>query len=157
MLVLCLVVWIKKRHKAAKNTTESHAPVDTKPPIEKAKESMTALYHKNLYASGEFKEHYLDYTDIIKTFLGSCFKENIVEMTSLEIYTIASQRLHENDSRRLKHLLDFSDLIKFAKQTPSLQDYQDGYDKAIDFFNGLILILIPLTPVNQPRRWYHEI
>ena len=71
VLVLCLVVWIKKRHKAAKNTTESHAPVDTKPPIEKAKESMTALYHKNLYASGEFKEHYLDYTDIIKTFLGS--------------------------------------------------------------------------------------
>ena len=58
-------------------------------------------------------------------------------MTSLEIYTIASQRLHENDSRRLKHLLDFSDLIKFAKQTPSLQDYQDGYDKAIDFFQRI--------------------
>ena len=80
----------------------------------------------------EIKDYYVNFSEIIKTFLSHVLNQNTIELTSVEIYNLSQEILNEQDFRRLKSVLSFSDQVKFAKYIPSIQENKEYLDKAIE-------------------------
>ena len=80
----------------------------------------------------EIKDYYVKYSEIIKVYLSIILKINTIELTSIEIFSIAKKQLNEQDLRRLKNILSFSDQVKFAKYIPEENENKEFLEKAID-------------------------
>lgn len=83
------------------------------------------------------KDYYVKYSEIIKTYLSHILNTNTIELTSIEIYTLAKEKVNEQDFRRLKTLLSFSDKVKFATYIPSDQENKELLEKAIEAITKL--------------------
>tara|TARA_B100000131_G_scaffold25897_1_gene24728 strand:+ start:1929 stop:2918 length:990 start_codon:yes stop_codon:yes gene_type:complete len=110
-------------------------PIDTRSPFEIANHDLLANF--NQLKTLAIKDYYVRYSDIIKTYLRSILTINDIEMTSTEILALCLDRFNEQDYRRIKKLLHFSDSVKFALAPASDDDNQLYYDKAVDCIQAI--------------------
>ncbi|HXV42660.1 MAG TPA: hypothetical protein VEC96_06325 [Anaerolineae bacterium] len=72
---------------------------------------------------GQFKEHYTLVTDCLRTYLEQQFKLHVFERTTFELKTILrGSALSPDQTRQFLDLFSDSDLVKFAKITPELDE-----------------------------------
>lgn len=99
-------------------------PPVVQPPHVRAIEALDRIKSEKLWQQpGREKEFYTKLTDVLRVYLEERFGVNALEMTSGEILDKISQ-LPETDSvhENLKQILATSDLVKFAKYKPFMDE-----------------------------------
>jgi hypothetical protein len=128
LVIVAILVWWKIRRGRERPT----GPIDTRKPWEIASERLAVLKEKNYFASGEFKQFYIELTDIIREFLQRVYEIPVLDMTTYEFLTAIIQHdIEEQLYNRLKQFLEFADLVKFAKLIPELEKVNSDFDEAV--------------------------
>lgn len=86
-------------------------------------------------ASGNSKEYYTAITDALRVYMNERFGFNATEMTTDEIVTHLLQVKDKESIREVRELLETSDLVKFAKFNPPMNENDRNLVSAIDFVN----------------------
>ena len=107
-------------------------PVPVRLPWEIALERLEDLHHKHYPRAGLFKLFYSELSDIVRHYLEDRFRIKAPEMTTEEFLSDVktSPALKEEDKESLKNFLNGSDMVKFAKYTPTVNDAQANFDLA---------------------------
>ena len=125
--LILLIIYIIKRSKNKKVVEEE----DTKPQIPAiitAREKLAQLSTANLWQSGKYKDYYTDLTDIAREYLEGQFNIDAIEMTSDEILDeVRKIQLDNLIFSKLQNTLITSDLVKFAKATPSPSENENAF------------------------------
>ena len=87
------------------------------------------------WQKGHLKKYYTDLTDALRTYIAERFGFNALEMTSAEIIDKLLEVKDKRAIEELKGLLETSDLVKFAKYTPLMNENDANLIKAISFIN----------------------
>jgi hypothetical protein len=112
-----LIRYFKKGHKP--NIRQYIAPIKSEPADVKALKALDYLRQKHLPEQGQKKQYYSEMTDILRNFLMEAFGIYALEMTSSEIIFTLQQQISqingEENLARLRYILSYADLVKFAK------------------------------------------
>lgn len=104
------------------------------PPHVIAATELRKVKEMELWQHGKIKEYYTSVTDIVREYLEARFGKNAMEMTTLEIMaSIQNDAIDQRDKDMLYDLLSISDLVKFAKYTPDVEDNEAAFQRAFDF------------------------
>lgn len=116
LLVLVVVVAIYcflKKKKTADGGEEHKVVV---PPYEEAIARLHALRQEKLWQAGKVKDYYSSLSDIARAYISGQFGVPAVEMTTDEIMkALRPLRLDDSIYRKVKEVMERSDLVKFAK------------------------------------------
>lgn len=106
-----------------------------RPPHEVAREAFLALKQRGLIERGEFKDYYSALTSIVRVYLEGRFKLRAPEMTTEEFLqaTARGGQLERQHRQLLGEFMSESDLVKFAKHVPTLDDAARGLTAAERF------------------------
>lgn len=98
---------------------------------EEAMLHLNQLYESDLLSKGMIKEYYLEFSEILRIYLERRFRVPAVESTTFEINRALRGRIEDGALKNLiKEVLEFSDLAKFAKFKPEVQDIHEMNQKA---------------------------
>jgi len=97
-------------------------PIIVRPAELVALESLDLLMAKGYALRGLFKEHYTEAMDIVRLFIQRRLGIDAPDMTSYELLSELSRRGSGTRARTgMASLLDEADLVKFARQTPTVE------------------------------------
>jgi len=104
------------------------------PPHIAALEALEELKHKKVWQSGNFKSYYTDLTTILRYYLEGRYEIAALEMVTDEIVeALKSYNINSQASEKLQHVLELSDLVKFAKMEPLPLENDSCLNYAFDF------------------------
>jgi len=127
------LVMVYRRYLVEKEKGRFQDIVDHRTPLQKAEDALNALVQEDYYSQGLPKEHYVHLTEIVKRYLEELFNTHVLDLTTSETLLALEPHISSEDLKRLKHILDFSDIIKFAKQLPLKEQHKEYIDKSRDF------------------------
>ncbi|UCD18297.1 MAG: hypothetical protein JSV44_05140 [Candidatus Zixiibacteriota bacterium] len=131
-LILAYIIWRRRRRKKGEEF------IDTRKPWEIACEDLALLEQKNLPAAGEFKQYYVQLTEIVRAFLGRVYKIPVLDMTTEEFCVcIIDEEIGEELYSRFKAFLSHADLVKFAKLIPETERVVADFDEARDIIESV--------------------
>lgn len=134
LLLLGLIYWLVRRYAKRRAGAVSEAPVEERPAHIVALEQLDALRESKLWERGEPKNYYTALTDIIRTYVGRRYEVNAMESTSDEIIAmLKAQQLDKEHVGQLRQLFEVSDLVKFAKWQPMIDECFKSLNVAYDF------------------------
>jgi hypothetical protein len=117
-------------------------PTDDRPPEIIAYEELDRITTLDLPARGEFKHHYTLVTDCVRTYIEGIYQIPAMDRTTGELMSsLRSVRVTGEPISLLRPLLEESDLVKFAKLHP-----------AIEQARGAIIQARHLVDVTKPDR-----
>jgi len=115
LLVLSVLYWFYIRWKSKK-------PEHIKKEIslkEKTLFAIAALENSKLWEKGMLKEHYIEMSYILRSYLGVRYELNLLESTSFQTKILMKHKgLSEDTVETIQLLLEQSDMVKFAKSMP---------------------------------------
>ena len=82
------------------------------------------------------KAYYTQLTDILREYINDRFGFNATEMTSYEILERLEESQDKESLSELRDLLSTSDMVKFAKFKPMLNENDRNLVNALEFVNG---------------------
>lgn len=86
---------------------------------ERALLAIDALEKDRLWEKQQLKEHYIELSFIIRSYLSSRYEVNLLEKTTKETKLLLQQKgLHSETIRVIGLILNESDMVKFAKSQP---------------------------------------
>ena len=125
--LVLLIIYIIRRSRKKTNTEEEEVKPQI-PAIVTAREKMAQLKESNLWQSGKYKDYYTDLTGIAREYLEGQFNIDAIEMTSDEILDeVRKIQLDNLIFSKLQNTLITSDLVKFAKATPSPVENENAF------------------------------
>lgn len=131
------IYWIIRRYLQNKKILPStEKPQPEVPAHVLALEMLDTIKNEKRWERGEAKPYYTELTDVLRIYIEKRYHLNAMESTSDEILAL----LKNIDIKReiitsLKLLLELSDLVKFAKWEPMLDDYLKSLSIAYAFVN----------------------
>lgn len=81
------------------------------------------------------KQYYTELTDVLRTYIMERFGFNALEMTSTEIIEHLLEVKDKDSLKDLMYLFETSDLVKFAKHSPLINENDMNLVSAVDFIN----------------------
>ncbi|MGV3631999.1 MAG: hypothetical protein ACO1O6_12385 [Bacteroidota bacterium] len=82
--------------------------------------AINGLENARLWEKSQVKEHYIELSFILRSYLGGRYNVNLLEKTSHETASLLTQlNLSPDTVKTIKTILDYSDLVKFAKSAPT--------------------------------------
>jgi hypothetical protein len=133
-LIWFIIYAIQRRKRNMPVFVRSEKPKE--PPHKVALRDLDLLKSEELLKKGHVKEYYSRITDIIRTYIEERFEVPALEETSYEILRDLKNGNLKVDSKsieELRHILELSDLVKFAKLKPLQDDNQITIAKAYFF------------------------
>ena len=125
--LVLLIIYIARRSRKKTNIEEEEVKPQI-PAIVTAREKMAQLKEANLWQSGKYKDYYTDLTGIAREYLEGQFNIDAIEMTSDEILDeVRKIQLDNLIFSKLQNTLITSDLVKFAKATPSPTENENAF------------------------------
>ena len=122
------IVDVNIRRSRKKTNIEEEEVKPQIPAIITAREKMAQLKESNLWQSGKYKDYYTDLTGIAREYLEGQFNIDAIEMTSDEILDeVRKIQLDNLIFSKLQNTLITSDLVKFAKATPSPAENENAF------------------------------
>ena len=82
------------------------------------------------------KEYYTALTDALRVYMSERFGFNAMEMTTEEIVTSLLLVKDKESIKELREILETSDLVKFAKFNPPMNENDRNLQNAVDFVNN---------------------
>jgi hypothetical protein len=135
LLIISSFYTIKYFRKEKKAFLKTKKEIQKKDPFNEFITAINSNY--KTISTLNIKDYYVKYSEIIKTYLSYILKTNTIELTSIEIYELTKEKINEQDFRRLKALLSFSDKVKFATYVPSENENKEFLEKAIETITKL--------------------
>jgi hypothetical protein len=125
--IVAFIYWrIRKKRKG------QGEPVDPRKPWEIAFEDLAMLKEKDYPTKGEFKQFYIELTEIIRDYMQRIYRMPVLDMTTEEFLgRIFEEDISDELYRRLKGFLYFADLVKFAKLVPEPERTGADFDEAV--------------------------
>lgn len=105
------------------------------PPHQAAMKEIERIKSEKVWQKGQSKEYYTELTDTIRTYIKDRFGFNALEMTSSEIIDKLLDINDKDAVSDLKILFQTSDLVKFAKHDPQMNENDANLINAVDFIN----------------------
>ena len=103
----------------------------------KALEALEIIKQERIWTEGKYKEYYSSVADTIRLYLEERYAVPALESTTDEIMlAMRSQVIDSASKEKLQQILQFSDLVKFAKMTPIEHQNEQILMNAFDFVNG---------------------
>lgn len=127
------LVWIyKKRKKSVSDIPEIFNP---DPAHVIAYRELEKLKAEDLWQKGEFKAYYTRLTEILRQYLENRYHVYSLELTTSETLSVLLKTGFKKDASfdRLKTILTFADLIKFAKHIPLKEENEIHFQNSWDF------------------------
>lgn len=82
--------------------------------------AIEALDNSKLWEKGMLKEHYIEMTYILRSYLGVRYELNLLESTSFQTKILLKHKgLSADTVETIQMILDQSDMVKFAKSLPT--------------------------------------
>ena len=122
LLLAGIAYWLRRRSRGRKPDGILAPAEPPRPPHEIACEAFRALEAERLPDRGEIKTFHIRASDIVRAYVEGRFGVGALEMTTGEV--LDGLRSHEIDEAVLldsRRLLERCDLVKFAKDRPSLE------------------------------------
>ncbi|MES2587629.1 MAG: hypothetical protein V4622_01540 [Bacteroidota bacterium] len=117
ILLVSLVIYFKRKNK------KEQKPLKELSLKERSLLAIDALEKAKMWQKSLMKEHYIELSYILRSYLSSQYNLNLLEKTSYQTCLLLTQKGLEKDTvNTIKNILDYSDLVKFAKSTPSEMD-----------------------------------
>jgi hypothetical protein len=122
--------------------------IPSRPAHELALEELDLLQKKELIAKGIYKEHYFSLSEIFRKYLERRFHFQAVEKTTEELLPeiLDLKEFDQEIKDTAKKFLQHTDLVKFAKHTPDMQEVDQEHQEAVDFIKET-----KEKPVQNPR------
>ena len=128
LMAAVLLIWMKLRRKR-----EVAEPVDLRPPWEIAFEQLALLNQKNLPQDQQFKQYYIELTEIVRVYHERIYMINVLDMTTEEFLdAIRDRSLPDGHHHEMKRFLKAADLVKFAKFIPEAESAESDFKAAHD-------------------------
>jgi hypothetical protein len=144
-IIGAILLW-KRRSKQPASTLARPKP--KRPAHEIALEKLEELRKKKLWQNDQTKQFYIELSDIMREYIEFRFDVLALEMTTDEtIAMLKLARLDDSKTVPLKHLLQMSDLAKFAKYTPLPNENEQCFEIARTFVNSTLVM-----PLDEPEK-----
>lgn len=105
------------------------------PPHQVALQEMERIKGEKSWQRDDVKQYYTELTDALRTYMEGRFGFNAMEMTSDEIIAHLNEQPDKEWIGELRELFQMSDLVKFAKYKPLINENDMNLINAIDFIN----------------------
>ncbi len=133
-LLVFLIIWyIRKR----KNKPEPEVIIPVEAAHIVALRKLDNIKAAKLWENNKIKEYYTQVSDTVRDYIENRYKISALEQTSDEIFDSMRSltNVNKNTMGELTQILQLSDLVKFAKYTPYLDDNKKTIDNAYSFVN----------------------
>ena len=118
------------------------------PPHQVALMEMERIKKEKGSQGDDVKQYYTELTDALRVYMEGRFGFNAMEMTSDEIIARLNEQPDKEWIGELRTLFNMSDLVKFAKYQPLINENHMNLITAIDFVNKTkVEEVAPATPV----------
>ena len=120
------------------------------PPHQVALQEMERIKSEKSWQRDDVKQYYTELTDALRVYMEERFGFNAMEMTSDEILAQLNQQPDKEWIGELRELFQMSDLVKFAKYQPLINENDMNLINAIDFVNKTkVEVVAPAEPQVQ--------
>lgn len=120
------------------------------PPHQVALMEMERIKQEKGSQGNDVKQYYTELTDALRVYMENRFGFNAMEMTSDEIIAHLNEQPDKEWIGELRTLFNMSDLVKFAKYQPLINENHMNLIAAIDFVNQTkVEEVAPATPVTE--------
>lgn len=132
MLLLTATLWVKRWWEQSTPSSSLSAPLS---PREKAMEALQELHAKQLPQEGEFDQYYVHLTSILRHYIEEQWQVRAPEQTTQEFLRelSISQPFSQPTQRTLAAFLHCADMVKFARQRPTLDECDQALHHAKEF------------------------
>lgn len=121
MLSLLALIFVFLYIKRKKKTTEIPVANPTLSLKQRTIFAIEALDNEKLWEKGKLKEHFVELSYILRSYLTSRYDINLLEKTTFETKMILTQKgLNEETVNTIVRILSQSDMVKFAKSQPDV-------------------------------------
>lgn len=115
LILLVIALFVYLRNKKA----SSIQPVEEMSLKERALMAIDLLEKERLWEKGRLKEHYIELSFILRSYLSSRYDLNLLENTTKDAqFLLGHKGLHSETIKVIGLVLSQSDLVKFAKSSP---------------------------------------
>jgi len=114
--------------------------------------ALEELLNKNLIADGMIKAFYSEISEIIRRYIEGRYFIPALEETSSEILKeLDHQDISSEMLKKVKEILELSDLVKFAKYKPSDNENENVIDRTREFIEGTMVIFVsePISNISE--------
>ncbi len=129
-LIILIIVIVKRLKKKNIKKEEQKLWEKEIDPIEFFEKELERIKRENYTGRGLIKEFYYDITDVIRKFLSIYYKKNYIDKTTYEFRRDFTEEIDTNLKNNLISFFEFSDLVKFAKHTPTSGDVKKAFEIA---------------------------
>jgi hypothetical protein len=152
LIFVILLVKVLRKMAAQKGPEFLPGSVITEPAHLIALRRLEAIRKANYLANRDFKTYYSELSECVREYMENRFQIRALEMTTEEFltYLSTSHRLKPEYEMILKDFLNSSDLVKFAKHLPLLEEA----DRSLTFIHQLIEATkeVPGTELLKPNQ-----
>lgn len=147
--LIFLIPYLLIRYKENKPILRRVTIAPKLPPHQVALKEMARIKEEKLWQKDAPKLYYTELTDVLRCYMEERFGFNAMEMTSDEIIAKLNEQPNKEWLDELKALFSMSDLVKFAKYKPLINESDMHLINAIDFINKTKVEEAPSSPVTQ--------
>lgn len=147
LLLAGLAAWLWRRYRARSTDGPVVPAVPPRPAHEIAYEAFRALEAERLPESGEIKTFHIRASDIVRAYVEGRFGVQALEMTTGEV--LDGLRGHEVEAEvgaDLRRLLERCDLVKFARDRPSLERCREVIPLGRSLVDRTRVVVAPTEP-----------
>lgn len=151
VIVLCfLIPFLLTRYRDNKPILRRVTIAPKLPPHQVALQEMERIKEEKSWLRDDVKQYYTELTDALRGYMEERFGFNAKEMTSDEIITKLNEQPDKEWIGELRELFQMSDLVKFAKYKPLINENDMNLINAIDFINKTkVEVTAPAEPEVQ--------
>ena len=151
VIVLCfLIPYLLKRYHDNKPILRRVTIAPKLPPHQVALTEMERIKGEKSWLREDVKQYYTELTDALRVYMEERFGFNAMEMTSDEIIAKLNEQPDKEWIGELSELFQMSDLVKFAKYKPHINENDMSLINAIDFINKTkVEVITPAEPEVQ--------
>jgi hypothetical protein len=116
MLIIAFVAWLFFRKRSHRKKDQKELSL-----YDQTLNRLQELEQHEWWRKGKIKSHYSELSLLLKNYLSSVYQLQLLERTTAETLLLISQKIESNEhTNSLKQLLESSDLVKFAKYHPEV-------------------------------------
>ena len=150
ILVFILIPYMIGRYRDNKPIMRRVIVAPKLPPHQVALQEMERIKGEKSWQKDDVKQYYTELTDALRQYMEERFGFNAMEMTSDEIIAHLNALPDKEWIDELRELFTMSDLVKFAKYKPLINENDMNLINAIDFVNKTkVEVTAPAEPVTQ--------
>jgi hypothetical protein len=136
IIALCLLIpYLLGRYHDNKPILRRVTIAPKLPPHQVALQEMDRIKSEKSWQKDDVKQYYTELTDALRQYMEARFGFNAMEMTSDEIIEKLSEQPDKEWIGELRELFQMSNLVKFAKFKPLINENDMNLINAIDFIN----------------------